>query len=71
MAIVELKKNRGNYEVNVFYKKGSKSQYNNILDKDYNKIADVLIDLYIQGFAIDKAVKIFIKRLRRKDWLGL
>lgn len=71
MPILELKKHNKNYEVNVFYSKRSKSGYTNIIDKDPNKIAQVLIDIYLEGFPVDKAIKIFSDRIRSKDWLGI
>ena len=71
MANLELKKNRGNYEANVFYGRDSKSAYRNIIDKDYKKIAQVLIDLFVLGFPIDKAIVIFRKRFEVKDWIGI
>ena len=67
---MELKKNKDNYEVNVFYSSNSKSHYTNIMNKDYNRIAQILIDLYVLGFPIDKAIKVFSKKLNKKDWLG-
>jgi len=69
--ILELKKNRENFEVNVFSNKGSKSSYRNIIDKDVNKLAQILIDLFMFGFPIEKAIHIFNERMRKKDWLGL
>jgi len=71
MVILEVKKHKTNYEVNVFYSKNSKSHYHNIIDKDPNKLAQILIDLYLEGFPIDKAIQEFKERLGNKDWLGL
>lgn len=68
---MEFKKNREGFEVNVFNSKGSKSSYRNIIDKDTNKLAQILIDLHLYGFPIEKAILIFNKRLDKKDWLGL
>ncbi len=71
MAHLEFKKNRDRYEINVFDRKGSKSHYQNVIDKDPNKFAQILIDLMIDGFPVEKAIKIFRKRIKEKDWLGL
>jgi len=69
---IEFKSNRDRYEVNVFEgKKKSKSSYRNIIDKDASKLAQVLIDLYLQGFPIEKAFVIFHTKVKKKDWLGL
>jgi len=71
MTYLKIKKNRGNYEVNVFHSRKSKSQYTNILNKDPNQIAQVLIDLIVQGFPIQEAIQIVNERIRRKDWMGI
>ena len=71
MAYLEFKKNKDGYEINTFEKKGSKSYYQNIIDRDPKKIAQILLDLYFDGFKIEEAIKIFLRRLRTKDWLGL
>ena len=68
---LEFKSNRDKYEVNVFENKKSKSSYRNIIDKDVNKLAQILIDLYLQGFPIEKAFMIFHTKVKKKDWLGL
>ena len=68
---LEFKKNRENFEVNVFSSKKSQSSYRNIIDKDANKLAQILIDLLMNGFPIEKAIHIFNERMRKKDWLGL
>ena len=70
MVNLELKKHRDNFEVNVFYKKGDKSFYRNILDRDSRKISQILLDLETMGFKIDKAVSLYLERKRKKDWLG-
>ena len=72
MAHIRMKKNKGNVEVNVFEDgKKSKSHYGNIITKDPNRIAQVFIDLMIQGFPIEKAIKIFKERMKTKDWMGI
>jgi len=68
---LEFKKNRNAYEINLFDSKGSKSSYRNIIDKDANKLAQILIDLYMYGFPIEKAIYIFNERVKKRDWLGL
>jgi len=67
---LEFKSNREKFEVNVFDKKKSKSSYRNIIDKDANKLSQILVDLYLYGFPIEKAISIFNGRVKRKDWLG-
>lgn len=70
MENLRIKKHKENYEVGVFFGKSSKSSYSNIIDKDPNKIAQILIDLIIQGFPIEKAMDIVRERIGRRDWLG-
>jgi rRNA processing protein Krr1/Pno1 len=71
MAFLNFKKHKKNIEVGVFYNKNSKASYTNVIDKDPNRLAQVLIDLIVQGFPVEKAIKIFQKRLRQKDWMGV
>lgn len=71
MAVLDFKRNKSNYEVSVSYSKRSKSHYHTIIDKDPNKIAQVLIDLHLEGFPIEESIKRFNLRKIRKDWLGL
>lgn len=62
-----------NYKASVFYnehKKKEKASYWNIIDHDKNKLAQLLIDLYFEGFPIVEAYKIFSERVNKKDWLG-
>ena len=68
---LEFKKHKTNYEINVFEGKSSESCYRNIIDRDPKKIAQILIDLYMDGFPIGKAIHIFNDRTKKKDWLGL
>jgi hypothetical protein len=70
---LEFKKHRQGYEVNVFEskRKNRESCYRNIIDKDPNKLAQILIDLYMYGFPIEKAIHIYFEKVRKKDWLGL
>ena len=68
---LEFKKHKENYEINLFSSKKSKSSYRNIIDKDVNKLAQILIDLYMYGFPIEKAMRIFYEKIKKKDWLGL
>ena len=67
---LEFKKHKENYEVNVFEGKSKESSYRNIIDKDPRKLAQILIDLYMSGFPMGKAVHIFNNRVKKKDWLG-
>jgi hypothetical protein len=69
MAIMDIKKNRENFELNL-YDGSKKSFYNNILSRDHHRLAQIFLDLYMYGFPIEKAIKIFFKRLKKKDWLG-
>lgn len=70
MAILEFKRHKENYEINLFDSKNSKSHYTNIIDKNPAKIAQILMDLYLDGFPIEKAIKIYLGRIKSKDWLG-
>jgi len=69
MRILEFKNNRDKVEVNVF--EGKSSSYRNIIDKDPKKLAQILIDLFMYGFPIEKAIRIFNERIKKRDWLGL
>ena len=71
MSIAKLKKHKDKYEINMFQGKGSRSHYNNIIDKDPNKIALILMDLSFEGFPIDKAILIYQAKMNKRDWLGL
>ena len=66
-----VKRHRDNLEVNVFNENGAKSSYNNIITKDPNRIAQIFIDLSILGFPIEKAIKIFKDKVKKRDWMGL
>jgi len=70
MTRLEFKNHKNNFEVNVFEGK-KQSSYRNIIDRDPNKLAQILIDLYMYGFPIEKAIHIFNEKVRKKDWLGL
>jgi len=66
---------RRNLRANVFYNdhpkgKREKASYWNIIDKDKTKFAQLLIDLYLEGFPIVEGYKIFNERVNKKDWLG-
>lgn len=66
---------RGGYDV-VVYNGNSESRknisYNNFIDKDPNRIAQVLLDLEtVDSFPIEKAVKIYLSKKKNNDWLGL
>jgi len=71
MGSLEFKKNKDKFEVNLFSSKNSKSFYRNIIDKDPGKLAQILIDLHLYNYPVDKAIKIFLKRVKTHDWLGL
>lgn len=75
MSRMEIKKEKENYRVSLFHnkegKKREKSHYWNIIDRDPKKLAQVLIDLWLEGFPIDQSYRIMQERLRKKDWLGL
>jgi len=68
---LEFKKHKDNFEVNVFHSRNTRSHYRNIIDKDPRKLAQVFIDLFLEGYPIEKAFKIMQERIRKKDWLGL
>lgn len=63
-----------NFRANVFHsdrRKGKeKVSYWNIIDKDKTKLAQLFIDLHLEGFPIIEAFKIFRDRVDRRDWLG-
>lgn len=65
---LDIKKHKQNFEVNL--RDYRKSYYRNIIDRDPNKLAQILIDLFIFGFPIEKAIKLFNERIKKKDWLG-
>ncbi len=66
-----MKRNRSNYEVSIYHSKNSKPHYNNLIDRDPNKLAQILIDLYLEGFPIEKAIIILEERFKKRDWLGI
>lgn len=65
-----IKKHKESLDINVF-EEDHRSIYNNKITKDPNIIAQVLIDMLILGFPIDRAIKKFLERFRKKDWIGL
>jgi len=69
MVVMDIKRHRENYELNVFGN-DRKSFYKNIISKDPNRLAQIFLDLYMYGFPIEKAIKIFLRRMKQKDWLG-
>ena len=61
-------------KVNVYHSNNprEKSIYENALTKDPNTIAQILIDLFVLGFPIEKAIKKFNERIKNKrDWMGI
>lgn len=71
MERLEVKRHKGNYEISVRYGRDRGVSYNNVIDKDPNKIAQILIDLNSQGFPIIEAIKIVAKRVENHDWFGI
>lgn len=75
MTFTEIKKNKDNYEVNVFYSKKSnqrsKSYYRTIIDKNPQKLAQFFIDLYLDGFPVLESFGMMEERMKSQDWLGL
>ena len=66
---------KGNLRANLFFNnipKGKKEKvsYWNIIDKDKSKFAQLLIDLYLEGFPVVEGYRIFNERINKKDWLG-
>lgn len=70
MVYLRVKKYKDNFEVGVFINKKSKSQYTNIITRDPEVVAQILIDLMIQGIPIKKAIKIMNRRIKKGDWIG-
>jgi hypothetical protein len=70
MAMLEFKKHKDNYEINLYEGKNSKSHYTNIINKNPKQLAQILIDLHLDGYKVDEAIKIFLSRIKNKDWLG-
>ena len=72
-ARMEVKRQKDKFRVSLFHsdKRREKSHYWNVIDKDPQKLAQILIDLHFEGYPIEEAVKIMRERLNRKDWLGV
>lgn len=70
MGNLELKRNRENFELNLFERKGSKSYYQNIITPNPKQLAQILTDLRMFGFKVDEAIKIYLSRMKNRDWLG-
>ena len=65
---------RKSMKVNVYHSNNprEKSIYENALTKDPNTITQILIDLFVLGFPIEKAIKKFKERIKNKrDWMGI
>ena len=71
MANLEFKKHKENYEINLFEGKNSKSHYTNVINRNPSQLAQILIDLHLDGYKVEEAVKIFLNRIKSRDWLGL
>lgn len=70
MSQLEFKKHREKFELNLSHSKNSRSYYHNVIDKDPNKLAQIFIDLFLEGYPIEKAFRIMQERINKKDWLG-
>lgn len=70
MTEMQVKRHRNNYEVNLFFSRNSKAHYHNLIDKDANKLAQIFLDLKMEGFPIEEAFHIMQRRIKNKDWLG-
>lgn len=66
---LEIHQHKNNYRIDLI--NGRHLSYRNIIDRDPNKIAMILLDLYREGFPIEEAVKRFLNKITQKDWLGL
>lgn len=75
MSYLGLKKGEDRSDISLYHSieknRGKGRYYTNIIDKDPRKLAQIFIDLWLEGYPIDRAYKIMQERLRRKDWLGL
>lgn len=75
MSHLGINKGSDKSQISLYHKvsgtKGKGRYYTNIIDKDPKKLAQIFIDLWLEGYPIDQAHKIMQDRLRRKDWLGL
>lgn len=73
---LELKKEGENYRVSLYYseKKGKprgKAHYWNIISRDKKRLAQILLDLYLEGFPIDESYRIMQQKIANRDWTGL
>jgi hypothetical protein len=69
---IEFKKNKDRYDVRVGSKNKNSTTYFNILNRDPSQFAQVLIDLeLIAGMPVEKAIKIYLSRKKKGDWLGI
>ena len=75
MVRMEMKKYKGNYKIDLFENEKNRGQkwrreasYWNIIDKDKEKLAQIFIDLYFQGFPIVEAFKLMQEKLNKKEW---
>ena len=75
MSYLGFKKGKDKSHISLYNRmekhKGKGRYYTNIIDKDPKKLAQILIDLWLEGYPVDQAYKTMQERLRRKDWLGL
>ena len=70
------KAGEGRYKASFFFKNKpspprEKVSFWTIVDKDYRKLAQFLIDLEMNGFPIEKAIRERKKRLKDRNWMGI
>ena len=70
MSFLRIQKHKDGYDLNAYTSKNSDSIYNNHIDKDYRKIAQILIDLHLEGFPIKEAIVLFEEKMNKRDWVG-
>ena len=65
---------RRNMKLNVYHSNNpnEKSIYENAITKDPSNLAQILIDLVVLGFPIEKAIIKFNERIKNpRDWMGI
>jgi len=71
--VIGVKIGRDKSHISLYHRiekgKGKGRYYTNVIDKDPKKLAQIFIDLWLEGYPIDQAYKIMQERLRRKDWI--
>lgn len=76
MTFIRIDKAKGNtYKLNLYYNKPRRGKneniYGNIIVADPNNIAQILLDLELNGLPIEKALQVYQRRKSNRDWLGL